>query len=163
MIPWRKVAVLGFVGTCLLAGCTVTSSDGTFDGGATGGAGNTGGAGSVGGTGAGGTSTIVDCNPAAGTTGSCGFCIQTADTAGGLCNEYKVCGAANGCATIINAMATCMSGKVVGGNIPMTADAECRASTAGMSVSDTSAAARAAQTFWDQIQVSLCSVDCWAV
>ncbi len=170
MIPWRNVGVIGFVATCLFAGCTVTTSDGNADGGF---ASETGGAsfvGSTGGNSAGGASAVIECNPGAEVQGSCGQCIQTPDNTdgtGGLCNEYKVCAAVAGCTAIINAMANCMALKAQanGDIVSQTADAECRASTPGMMTTDTDAASQAAQTFWDQIQVNshfTCTNECWA-
>jgi hypothetical protein len=177
MIPWRNVGVIGFVATCLFAGCTVTTTDGTADSGTANGTGgnSNGGAGSTGGNSAGGASTVVQCNPAAEQTGSCGECLQTADTASppGLCNEYLVCAAVAGCTAIVNAMSNCMALKAqANGNVvPSSADGECRASTAGMisptqvKPTDTSPASQAAKTFWDKIQVNdqfACTDQCWA-
>lgn len=169
MIPWRNVGVMGFVATCLFAGCTVTTSDGNVDSGfaETGGSGSGGGAGSTGGTAAGGASTVIQCNPALETGNPCGQCLQTADP-NGLCTEYLVCAAVTGCTVIVNAMSNCMAGKAQAnnGDVPATADGECRASTPGMMTTDTTAASQAAKNFWDQISVNsllTCSQECWAV
>ncbi len=155
MIPWRNVGVMGFVATCLFAGCTVTTSD-NVDGG----------------TAAGGASSVIQCDPAAEQPGSCGQCLQTPDSTdgglGGLCNEYKVCAGVAGCTDIVNAMSNCMANKAQAnsGEVPVTADGECRASTPGMMTTDTTAASQAAKVFWGQISVNsllICSHECWAV
>jgi hypothetical protein len=160
MIPWRKIAVLGFVGTCLFAGCTVTTSDGSGVGGSGFGTGGTWNGGGTGGTG-----TVSACNPDAEQPNSCGKCLQTLDANNGMCTEYLACGTVSGCTGIINAMSNCMYGKsqVNGGDLPTTADAECRSATAGMSTTDTYAAAQAAQVFWDQIVGNInCTYQCYA-
>lgn len=181
MIPWRNVAVLGFVGACLFAGCTVTTSDGTFDGGLnneTGGSSNTGGATNAGGSsgtggaaGVGGATGPVQCTAnyqppttraaACGDTGnsSCNACLQTNN-----CTvAYKACFGDNSCTGLINAMTLCMlnATNANGGTLPNDADANCQTSSG---VAGSGAGVAAAEVLWTEIQNNLdCVIPCCAV
>ena len=171
MMPWRKIAGLSAVASMML-GCTITTSDGAADSGTnwneTGGATSQGGASSTGGAATGGVSTVLGCSPQSETPDSCGECLQSPDntstSAPGMCTDYKSCATVSGCTAIVNSMSLCMATKALdagGTTVPDGSDVACRASTSGMSTSDTSAAAVAAQTFWTLISLSSCDRPCW--
>ena len=171
-MPWRKIAVLGIVGSFNIAGCTVTTSDGNVDSGfmgETGGTGNQGGSTSVGGTG-GASTTVVQCTanyqaPAAGqkcgddgATTSCDSCLQTKNCT----DAYKACYLNSACTTMITAMMQCMYDAAVanGGTLPTGQDGLCQ--TEKMSGSDAATIAEA-KALWGEIQISLdCSIPCCA-
>ena len=173
MMPWRKIAGLSSVASLML-GCTITTSDGGADSGTnwneTGGSGNTGGTTSTGGTAAGGSS-LAGGTDSGGSSecfvsaykpppGGCDECLRGPT----MCSDYLDCRAVSGCPQIVDAMTKCMAAKALdagGTTVPVGSDVACRASTSGMSTSDTSAAAVAAQTFWTLISLSSCDHPCW--
>ena len=171
MMPWRKIAGLSSVASLML-GCTITTSDGGADSGTnwneTGGSGNTGGTTSTGGTAAGGSS-LAGGTDSGGSSecfvsaykpppGGCDECLRGPT----MCSDYLDCRAVSGCTNIVDAMSACMAAKTLdAGTVPVGSDVACRASTSGMSTSDTSAAAVAAQTFWTLISLSSCDRPCW--
>ena len=173
MKPWRKIAVLGIVGSFVVAGCTVTTSDGNFDSGVfdeTGGTGNQGGSNSTGGTGGNGT-TVVQCtgnyqapappaSPACGDQGNagCDACVQTY-----LCqNAFKVCDLTAGCTKLISDMGQCMADAADrnGGVLPTGQDGICQGQ---VGMTGTGAGAAEARALWTEIQGSIyCSLPCCA-
>lgn len=180
MTAWSNVIFSGFIGACLIAGCTVTTSDGKSDGGlfgdetggtsGTGGStGITGGSASTGGT-TGAATTVVECTsnyvapatPRCGddtATTSCDSCLQTHNCT----DTYKACYLDEPCMPYITAMMACMARAFdtsTTGSLPETADSDCQGST-GLSSSTPSASATKAAALWAEIQLSLyCSEVC---
>jgi hypothetical protein len=173
MTAWSNVIVSGFIGACLIAGCTVTTGSGNADTGGTsatgGSSGVTGGSASTGGT-TGTTTSVMQCtaNYAAPATPRCGddtattscvSCLQTNN-----CTEsYQACYLDALCMPYITAMMACMANEFdtsTTGALPATADSDCQANT-GLSSSSASPSATRAAALWAEIQVSIdCSEVC---
>ncbi|MEB2312893.1 MAG: hypothetical protein OZ921_16735 [Sorangiineae bacterium] len=143
---WAMMAALGFAASLVVAGCTVTTTDGNTDGGA--GSGNTGNTGNTGGTagsGTGGTAgnstggtagsstggtggSSAECNPTDPTNSTCDTCVQT-----NCCEQWKKC--TDDCATELPCIQDCIFNLVSDGGV---ADDAALATCAGQCAKDAS-------------------------
>ncbi len=179
MTAWRNVIFSGLVGACLFAGCTVTTSDGTSDGGGletggtsgTGGStGVTGGSANTGGT-TGPATTVLQCKtdyvaPADPRCGddelACDACLQKNNCTA----AYEACYWDDVCMGLVSAMMACMVFEYEENNQtdPIVASETCQKKVAiaiWQPVSDSEAKAKA---LWTEGEESLdCTEVCCAV